>query len=266
MNTLIPRTIIGLAVLALALSACATDSSDNPTRISDAETSNMDDTLPDTPPEPINSDPSEGGGDEIISGGVRVDVKDGLLVKIAGRWNQAAFTSDQLNQPGMLCIRHNNYWCIKAVGWNGEIGQDDRNHAIFSEAKFGARAFFRLMRNYRFRHDLKTTREIFGRYAPFTDCIGSLPRNPETGECPNGPNPTLQYATTVAASMGVGIDDDIGLFDVEEKIDRDKAHTLARAVAQFELGSRFDVTPALLDQGIELAGLSPQEQDDTNNE
>jgi len=185
-----------------------------------------------------------------------IGLQDGLLVKRDEQWIPASYTDEELAQPGMLCIRHKNYWCIKSADWNGEIGQDDRNHAIFSDAKFGARAFFRLMRNYRFRHGLKTTRQIFSRYAPFDDCIGSLPRDLETGQCPNGPNPTFEYAQSVAVSLGLGIDDDIELFDGDEKIDRETGHALARAVVQFELGPNRNVTEGLLDEGIALAGLA----------
>lgn len=179
-----------------------------------------------------------------------------LLIKRNGILMPANYTEAELARPGRLCIRYNNYWCIKSSGWRGEVGQDDRNHAIFEGPEYGARAFFRVMRTYRFRHGLRSTYEIFNRYAPSDDCIGSLPRDPETGLCPNNAiNPTYQYALSVAEALGVGVDDDINLFDDEERVDRGVAHRLARAVLKFEVGKRHDVTDELLDEGLRLADL-----------
>lgn len=183
--------------------------------------------------------------------------QEGLLVATDDGQVPVSFTEEELNAPGRLCIRFNNYWCIKGAGWRGETGRDDRGHAIFSDASFGARAFFYTMRSYRFRYDIKTTRQIFARYAPSSDCVGSLPRDPETGLCPQGENPTVAYARTVAEAMGIGLDDDIGLFDTARRIDVAKAKKLARGVLRFEIGQQYDVTDTLLDEGIALAGIEP---------
>lgn len=158
-----------------------------------------------------------------------------------------------------LCARHMNFWCLKTPGpvyWLGQTGQDARNHAIFAEAQYGARAFFRLMHTYRFRHGLTTSNEIFGRYAPASDCIGSVPRNPATGACPRGENPTWIYARNIASALGLEPDDPIGLFISETEIDRRVAVELARGVVAFELGRGFTVSDDLIDAGLLLTGFS----------
>lgn len=158
-----------------------------------------------------------------------------------------------------LCARHLNFWCLKTPGndrWLGQTGQDGKNHAIFDDPEFGARAFFRLMRTYRFRHGLTTTNQILGRFAPASDCIGSLARDPATGTCPRGENPTWVYARNIAAALGLGPDDPIGLFLDETTVNRAVALELARAMARFELGPDYSVSADLVDAGLRRAGFT----------
>ena len=187
--------------------------------------------------------------------------QDGLLVNVNGDWEPAAFSNEQLNKPGMLCIRYNNFWCVKGSDvdpWVGQAGLDKRKHAIFENSAYGARAFFIIMRTYHHKHGLRTSRQIFSRYAPADDCIGSLPRIAATGKCPQGENPTLLYARRVAKMLNVGIDDDIGLFDNDGRADFDVAIELAKGVVQFELGPRRLVTVELVRSGLNLAGIEVQ--------
>lgn len=184
--------------------------------------------------------------------------QEGLLVRVDGQWEPAAYTTSQLNEPGMLCIRYNNYWCIKGSTsnpWVGQTGLDDRKHAIFETAEHGARAFFVVMRSYHNKHGLRTTHQIFNRYAPADDCVGSLPRDPETNRCPEGENPTMLYARRVAEALSLGPNDDIGLFDAQGRAQLDVALALARGVVQFELGPNRQVTDDLVRDGLALAGI-----------
>lgn len=181
--------------------------------------------------------------------------QEGLLVRKDGNWVTANFSTDELKKPGRLCIRYNNYWCLKSASWQGETGADSRGHAKFESAVYGARAFFITMRSYRFRHGLRSSYAIFNRYAPASDCVGSLKRDSETGKCPLGENPSLLYAKKVAEALGLDVNDDIKLFDDERRMDVTVAKTLARAVLQFELGKSFNVSDELLIQGIEAAGI-----------
>jgi hypothetical protein len=89
------------------------------------------------------------------------------------------------------CASINNFWCLKTPGgaqWKGQIGADASGHAAFVDPVYSARAFARLMRIYRFQHDLVTVRDVARRYAPPGDCIGSLSFCPVSGEVELGPD------------------------------------------------------------------------------
>ena len=96
--------------------------------------------------------------------------------------------SDALPELGR-CASINNFWCLKTPGgaqWKGQIGADASGHAAFVDPVYSARAFARLMRIYRFRHDLVTVREMARRYAPPGDCIGSLSFCPVSDDVKSG--------------------------------------------------------------------------------
>ena len=108
-------------------------------------------------------------------------------------YKKASFTPVELKGPGMRCIHHNNYWCVKTPKddqWVGQTAKDPANHAIFDDATYSARAFTRIMRSYRFRHNLRTARQILSRYAPSSDCLGSQRFCP-VGNPNNSPLPGL---------------------------------------------------------------------------
>ena len=98
--------------------------------------------------------------------------------------------SDALPELGR-CASINNFWCLKTPGgaqWKGQIGADASGHAAFVDPVYSARAFARLMRIYRFRHDLVTVRDVARRYAPPGDCIGSLSFCPVSDDVELGPD------------------------------------------------------------------------------
>lgn len=175
-----------------------------------------------------------------------------LLKKQGNDWVPAAYTEDQLNQPGMLCVRFNNYWCIKSpkgkpTYWNGQESQDSRGHAQFSHPKYAARAFVKLLRTYYFKHGLRSANDIMNRYAPPTDTIGSV----EGGK----PNPTADYAKQIARALGKGPDDDLNLFADENTVNRDEMVALLTVFAKWEITAKHQVTKELALDGISLAGF-----------
>ena len=186
-------------------------------------------------------------------------VADDGLLRLKGGSFVAIDTSSAAKRAGLpLCARHLNFWCLKTPRgdvWNGQINKDAKNHAIFDDPRYGARAFFRTMFSYRYRHGLNSANEILGRYAPASDCIGSVDRDPVTGKCPDGENPTWIYAKRVAKSVGVSPDALLNLFINKATLDRKVARSLARAIARFELGSQYSVSDALIDEGVRLAGF-----------
>lgn len=110
------------------------------------------------------------------------------LYRQAGRsWEKLEMTAAELYAPGRRCIRQNNYWCVKTPKgdtWRGQVGSDKSGHAIFADPVYSARAFARLMRNYRFKHEIITARELAMRYAPPSDCVGTLSYCPRNGATP----------------------------------------------------------------------------------
>ena len=112
------------------------------------------------------------------------------------------------------------------------------------------------MRTYWFKHGLRSANDIFGRYAPASDCIGSVDRVPNTGRCPNGENPTWLYARRVAGQLGLKPDQNIGLFSGPNTVDMEVARVLAQAVSSFELGQKFRVSIQMVDQGVKEEGFS----------
>lgn len=110
------------------------------------------------------------------------------LYRQAGRnWEKLEMTTAELYAPGRRCIRQNNYWCVKTPKgdtWRGQVGSDLSGHAIFADPVYSARAFARLMRNYRFKHEIITARQLAMRYAPPSDCVGTLSYCPRVQATP----------------------------------------------------------------------------------
>lgn len=178
--------------------------------------------------------------------------REGLSVIQNGQSTPAVFTQEQLNANGMLCIRHNNYWCLKALGWNGEIGKDARGHAIFSSPVYAARAIAIQLRTWWYRDEYRTVFKIMTSYAPPDDCVGSVGTPPN---CKYGINPTEEYATWVAKAVNLGPHDPIDLFDTKGKLNRKVAIPLMQAIAQFELTKKYHVSQDIISAGIDKAGL-----------
>lgn len=184
--------------------------------------------------------------------GMTAPAGTGLIVWTDAGWRDAA-VSARLPK----CARINNYWCVKTPGadtWNGQIGEDDRGHAQFDHPTYSARAFVRLMHTYRFKHGVTSLRGIVYRYAPPGDCIGSN-RDPRTGLCPDGANSPSAYAWWVAEALGVGLDEPLPLFVDERTVNADWMAALAVNMAAFEMGRAFRPHPALVEDGIRMAGL-----------
>jgi hypothetical protein len=167
-------------------------------------------------------------------------------------WVPINYSDKQLNEPGMVCIRFNNYWCIKSpmgqpTYWNGQESQDSRGHAQFSHPKYAARAFVKLMHTYYFKHNLRSANDIMNRYAPATDTIGSM--------AGGKPNPTGAYASQIANELGKQADEDLQLFINKGTINRDKMVALLIVLAKWEITAKHRVTEELAIDGISLAGF-----------
>jgi hypothetical protein len=143
---------------------------------------------------------------------------------------------------------NNNYWNVKKPGngwWRGAIGYDSRGHAIFGDPALGVRAVLRVLRTYQMKLRLESLDEIFGRYAPAVDTLGSLPNAPR-----NEPN---RYAAFVAARLNVTPNEKVIFFSPSGRIDdAERTKKLLRAMAEYENGAGFEVPEDVLDRGMKM--------------
>jgi hypothetical protein len=64
------------------------------------------------------------------------------------------------------CVRLNNYWCVKGVGWNGMLTADAEGHAAFASAEEGATVAALLLRRYYMSYSRRSAKAIVSRWAP----------------------------------------------------------------------------------------------------
>lgn len=152
------------------------------------------------------------------------------------------------NHPYKRCIKLNNYWCLKDVGWNGRVGRDNDNHTAFKNGYFAARAAARNLRTAYIRHNRKSALQIMVVYAPTYDCIGSNAARRSDGTCIDGANDSKKYAKSVSKGITDDIDEDLELFDSEGRATRNLVLFLENMSA-FEIG-RLKVTRETIEKGI----------------
>lgn len=174
---------------------------------------------------------------------------EGLLYKN----EPASLDLNTIKKSGYLCIRYNNYWCVKQSlqngPWLGSTGQDYRDHAIFADPVYAARAVVRILKTYTTIHKLDTVQKIMSRYAPSGDCIGSLGVPPN---CVKGVNPTNSYALMVAQKIGVAPDQPLFLFARDGTLNTELMTRLLVAISEFELPQGYRASEAIVSRGIEL--------------
>lgn len=114
------------------------------------------------------------------------------------------------------CVKLNNYWCLKDVGWLGGIGKDSDDHTAFKDGYHAARAAVRNFRTAYIKHNRKSAFAIMSAYAPPNDCVGSNAARLADGTCKLGKNPTKLYSMKVISGITDDIHADLMLFDSNE--------------------------------------------------
>lgn len=120
-------------------------------------------------------------------------------------------------------VRNNNPGNIRYSehsGWQGRVAYKDKKDKAFEEfvsESYGIRALMKLLKNYQNKYELRTVREIVGRYAPSNE------------------NDTPRYVRTVCKEMGVAPDD---VLDVNEKY---TLYLLVQAICWQECSVRISV-------------------------
>ena len=62
------------------------------------------------------------------------------------------------------CVRLNNYWCIKGVGWTGMVAADAEGHVAFASALEGATVAALLLRRYYLDYSRRSAKAIISRW------------------------------------------------------------------------------------------------------
>ena len=135
-------------------------------------------------------------------------------------------------------IRNHNPGNLRrsADPWQGLAAeQTDSEFFQFASAKWGIRALARTLIAYQDRVGLKTIKQMIGRWAP--------PNENDTGA----------YVRAVAASVGVGADDEIDVHDYAI------LRPLTLAIIRHENGQQ-PYTDAEIDAGLVLAGVEPAQR------
>lgn len=142
--------------------------------------------------------------------------------------------------------RNKNPLNIKGTGWQGQVGSDDRGHAIFENTGWGTRAAMRNLRTYWTKYKLRTVAEILSRWAPSTDTIGSIPGAP-----PNSPE---DYTKFVCSEMGVEPNETLTILsdDGNEITNSGQFFELLHAMAIYENGHHYDLSTSTYDAGESL--------------
>lgn len=137
-------------------------------------------------------------------------------------------------------INNKNWLNIKAItseNWKGQVGVDSRGHAIFRSPAYSIRAGLKTLRTYHDRRGLVTFEQVFERWAPSSDTIGSIP-----GNAPNDPNAYAKFVARYVNSVPMG---KLGIFREDWSIgNEDRAYGILRAMCRYELGPGFYALPA----------------------
>lgn len=171
------------------------------------------------------------------------------------------------NRNSLRCARLNNYFCIKNVGWKGNVGEDRAGHTAFSDPVWSARAAARDLRRKYERGNLSAV-EIANAYAPWTDTVGSrrlregeqactAPENPADQEhCAAQPhcNCPPAYAAYMVEGTGLSISDDLKLLDARGEFNP-IIHQVLRNMSGHEVGFAY-ARASTISKGVRLERLS----------
>ena len=85
------------------------------------------------------------------------------------------------------CVRLNNYWCVKGVGWNGMLAADAEGHAAFASAEEGAAVAALLLRRYYMSYSRRSAQAIVSRWAPAECRVVRVASRPSASAIPLPP-------------------------------------------------------------------------------
>lgn len=151
------------------------------------------------------------------------------------------------------CYQYNNYWCLKGTKWEGQEKVGRQRLAVFQDPIYSARAVAITIHAYRFKHNLRTPREIMTRYILSPDCRES---GPGTAKCSHMWGLVDKYAKRIGTALGIGPNEPMRIFPSKTTVNFERARTLFREMAHIEIGQTLRVPDELIDKGLERAGLT----------
>lgn len=149
----------------------------------------------------------------------------------------------------LRCIRLNNYWCLKDVGWQGSLGHDADRHAAFMDGDMASRAAVRNFRTAYITRGRKSALQIISVYAPSSDCIGSKAATRMDGSCAKGNNDPKKYAELISKGLTNDIEADLRLFDSNGRTNRERMTLFLQNMSAFETGG-LRVSAETIKRGI----------------
>ena len=150
------------------------------------------------------------------------------------------------------CYQYNNYWCLKGTRWEGQEKVGEQRLAVFHDPIYAARAVAITIHAYRFKHNLRTPREVMTRYILSPDCRKN---GPSTAKCSSMWGLVDKYANRIGAALGIGPNEPMKVFTSQSTVNLQRARTLFREMAHIEIGQTLRVPDELIDKGLERAGF-----------
>lgn len=167
--------------------------------------------------------------------------------------DEAALPDAVTRQP---CYQYNNYWCLKGTQWEGQAKVGEQRLAVFHDPVYAARAVAITMHAYRFKHNLRTPREVMTRYILSPDCREQGAKGPK---CSHMWSLVDKYAHRIASALGIGPNEPMRIFPSQTTVNLERARVLFREMAHIEIGQTLRVTDDLIDKGLERAGFKRED-------
>lgn len=184
---------------------------------------------------------------------VHTDTHPHLLIRQrGGHYAPGSLSRLPRSEANQVCLAYNNYWCLKGTRWEGQVRVGKQRLAVFDNGTQAARAVALTLQAYRFKHGLRTPRQVMTRYVLSAECRKGGRAAPG---CETMWQKVDRYAARIGQALGIRPDDPMGVFKARNVVDRQRAHTLFREMAHIEVGDSVRVREEVLDEGLRRAGI-----------
>lgn len=177
-----------------------------------------------------------------------------LLARQAdGSYGEARLADQPRVVKGQACVRYNNYWCLKGTKWEGQIRVGEQRLAVFADPLDAARAYAITMKVYRFKHGLKSPRDVVARFIMNPRCLKA---GAKAKGCAHMWSLVDKYSRRIAAALDIKPTDDMAIFKDHNTVDIKRARILFRETAHIEIGTTLRIKDTVVEEGIKRAGFN----------